>query len=90
MTQAYELAELIRDAARRVCRAENLCDAAPLYIESIAPLCVSLAGVRLPSETVSVCTGAADKLSPGCTALALKAAGGQRYYIIDLLSREDL
>lgn len=90
MTQAYEMAELIRDAARRVCRAENLCDAVPLYIETTSPLAARLAGTLLPRGAVSVCAGAAGRLSPGCTALALKASGGQRYYIIDLLQQEEL
>ena len=89
MTQAFELAELIRDAARRVCRAEHPCDAVTLRIETVSPTVVSLNGVRLPERAVRVCDGAAEKLAAGDAALALKAAGGQRYYIVDVLRQEE-
>ncbi|MBQ6163690.1 MAG: hypothetical protein IK118_05330 [Clostridia bacterium] len=89
MTDAFEFAELIRDAARRVCRAENPCDAVTLRVDAVSPLTVRLAGVPLPAENVSVCAGAAERMTDGCLALALRAAGGQRCYIVDALSQEE-
>ena len=85
MTQAFEFAELIREAAKRVCRAENPCDAVTLYVDALSPLEIRNADVLLPRECVRICAGAAQRLSSGCAVLALKAAGGQRYYIVDVL-----
>ncbi len=91
MTLAYELAELIRSCARDVCSAENLCDAMTLRVESLAPLTASLpGGVRLSGEHLRVCAGVRDRLFCGACVLALQSAGGQVYYIVDILSEEEL
>ncbi|MBR1810264.1 MAG: hypothetical protein IJ766_01270 [Clostridia bacterium] len=85
MTEAYTFAALLKDAVNRAVRAMTPCDVVTLRIVSAAPLRVRLDGVGiLPQGTVYVCTYLRDRLTDGATAVAIRAFGGQKYYIFDI------
>lgn len=59
-------------------------------VSSVAPLTVDCGGLqRIPSALLTVCSGAADRLQVGALVVILREGGGQKYYILDTVQRED-
>ena len=88
MFNPENLVAVIRRAASEVFDAKKPCDFVIGKVKTVSPLCVQCGGIdNIPSQVISVCDGAAGKLFDGCTAAMIRAQGGQRYLIIDVLSR---
>lgn len=86
MFNAAALLELTQAAALKVYEAKRPCDFLVGRILSTAPLRIQAGNLEIPPEKIFVCHTAAEKLSENAPVALLRAEGGQRILVLDILA----
>lgn len=86
MFDPEKLLTVIRTAASEVFDAKRPCNFLVGRVGSVSPLSVKCGGLDIPSDMLSVCAAASERLRVGAIVAVLRAEGGQRYLLLDTLS----